>query len=193
MNLISIKHNKTGPLVFPIKLLAQSPATYCIGYVISNHRGSFPDMDRMQFLIARVANVLNFLKWNGIWKMSRIIDKSENIVAILLDCLSEEKCRRYVIDKLHPSGPTCPHCGAKLPAERHHRFYQELVSSCSRCKKKFFPTSKTPLNSIKITYRELLVFEFLFRLKVRHRDILKMMPRCKWTINYWKNKYLGKL
>jgi len=108
---------------------------------------------------------------------------------IVVSCLNEDECRRAIIDFLHPGGPACPRCGAKLSEGRYERFYLNRVSYCSSCKRKFFATSRTFASSAKIKFKEIVFLFLLIDLGIRYSEILRHLPRCKDTLNRWKKKY----
>ena len=141
-----------------------------------------------QFRPARFSRAFNF--FNGRGKMETYVFREKlKISDIVVSCLSENDCRRAIIDFLHPGGPGCPRCGAKLSEERHERFYRNHISFCSSCKKKFFATTGTFASSAKIRFKEIIFLFLLIDLGIRYSEILRHLPRCKDTLNRWKKKY----
>lgn len=129
----------------------------------------------------------NFFNDMEIWKLDMLTEKSK-MLDIVFNSLDENLCRRSLFELIHPV-PACPRCGAKLSIERHDRFYKNRVNSCSSCKKKYFASTGTFLNSAKMTFKEILIILLLIDFGFRYSEILRFIPQCKGTLNLWLKKH----
>jgi transposase-like protein len=106
-----------------------------------------------------------------------------------LDFLDEDRCREVILEMLHPGGPACPHCKTKLPKERHTRWFQNKHSSCGGCSRKFFATTGTVFNSLKIPFAEVVMIRFLFELGYRPNQIKRFLNRNGETIRTARKRF----
>ena len=104
----------------------------------------------------------------------------------LVERLDEDRCRLLALRLLFPDGPACPHCDAAVDPSKHDRFYRLDRCFCSSCSRRFYATSRTPLSSMKISFRELILLNVLIGLQVRPIDIINGLDRCKDSISRWK-------
>jgi transposase-like protein len=102
--------------------------------------------------------------------------------------LDEDRCRRVILETLYLGGPVCPYCGENLPKERHERFFENRHNFCSKCQRKYFATTGTPFNSLKIPFKKAVMIRFLIeqgygsnqirrRLKINNETIRTMRKR----------------
>jgi hypothetical protein len=72
--------------------------------------------------------------------------------------LDEEKCRKWVLETLHPpeEGPACPHCGTRINETLYQRFYENKRMHCRGCSREFVATTGTKLHRGRLDYREII-------------------------------------
>ena len=62
----------------------------------------------------------------------------------------ENVCRKFFEKLIWPTGRICPHCGCRKSYEINGRSTRDGLYECSRCKRQFTLTTKTPMHSTKL-------------------------------------------
>lgn len=106
-----------------------------------------------------------------------------------LDFLDEARCRHAILEMLHPKGPTCPHCKVELPEERHPRWFENKHSFCNSCRRKFFATTGTVFNSLKIPFAKAIMIRFLVEQGYRPNQIKRRLNLNSETIRTTRRRF----
>jgi len=91
--------------------------------------------------------------------------------------LDETQCRAWFLSWLYGRDVKCPRCGFPLQTNRRSRFFNENISFCSRCRKKYFPLKESSFHWTKLTYAELVVIMIFRELDVDIKVIAALVGR----------------
>jgi len=147
-------------------------------------------MEKMQSWSAPVREKVKagnaLVEWKNIGKIEMV---NISIFFYNLNFLDETRCRHAILEWLHPGGPVCPHCRKKLPKERHERWLQNKHSFCSACRKRFFATTGTVFNSLKIPFAKAVMIRFLIEQGYRSNQIKRLLQVNGETIRTTRKRF----
>jgi transposase-like protein len=107
----------------------------------------------------------------------------------ILNLLDEQRCKEFLLRKFYPEGPVCPYCRQPLSNKKTKRFFENKISFCNLCRRKFRPARGTALDGTKLRFKEVILLMLLFQLGVPTSKIIRSFGRCKFTVNSWRNKW----
>jgi len=104
--------------------------------------------------------------------------------------LDEEKCRRWILQKLHPAGPCCPRCGAPIISERVLISWWNLRRVCCKnCGRYFNAAAGTMINSININLRQVFLMAWCFSIGLKATEIADLCQLHADTVKAWRIKF----
>jgi len=77
----------------------------------------------------------------------------EKTATVVLDLLDEQRCREWLLSKVHPFGPSCPGCGGPVVNDRQVASWWAGRRVCCKCCGKYFSaTTGTVLNKMGLSF-----------------------------------------
>jgi len=121
---------------------------------------------------------------NGVYLMTIPSDIQDFFIAML----DPDRCREWLIDRLHPGGPACPRCGyvPKLRAAASWRKGKRVC--CYDCKKYYTAWAGTILSGAHMVPSELALMFYLMGLNLPDRVIAERLQVSTDTIKLWRKK-----
>lgn len=106
--------------------------------------------------------------------------------------LSEESCRGWILQKLHPEGVFCPDCGAEITSpKRVAAFWAMGRVLCPNCARTFSAVTGTALNGIGIEFRALYLLLFLVGCGISVNRVARQLGISNGTAYLWARKAKG--
>lgn len=105
------------------------------------------------------------------------------------DFLDEERCRSWVMNKLHPDGGHCPRCGADIPDRQMRGFWSCKRMKCGRCGKFFTALTGTFLSGCHLKFREIVLLALLLALEVPDKQIASILHMSAENVRLWRIKF----
>jgi transposase-like protein len=106
------------------------------------------------------------------------------------DMLDEEKCRRWILQKLHPDGPFCPRCGAPIDGDRVLSSWWSLRRVCCKnCGRYFTAATGTMVNGINISFRQVFLMAWCFYLGLKISQVAELCQLHADTAKLWRIKF----
>jgi hypothetical protein len=103
---------------------------------------------------------------------------------------NEEKCRQWILSKLHPGGAICPKCKFEIKSETSiKRFWSGERLSCVRCGSYYTALTGTFCSGTNLSYCEIYCLGLLVALNKDARTISNYMGISKKTVRLWKAKF----
>lgn len=123
-------------------------------------------------------------------KESKTLSPEALIDSLKPGFLDADKCRQWVLESLHPGGPGCPVCGAKIvdPGEAA-RFWSDKIARCPSCNKRFTAKSNTVLSGIGADFQKLVLFFLLAEMGMPFREIEKHVGLNKRTLFLYRHRF----
>lgn len=81
---------------------------------------------------------------------------------LFAEFLDEDMCRRWILERLHPSGAHCPDCNQPVKDETTLKnFWNDGRATCKGCGKWFTALTSTFLQSTRLSFKDILLLAFL--------------------------------
>ena len=119
--------------------------------------------------------------------MAGIITPSMLWSEFVADFLDRSYCRRWTIDRLHPSGPQCPQ-GDALRGRQIERYYEGKRVKCPTCGTFFTAFSGTVLSGTIMGVHQFVALLLLYRLNVPNGDIARVVGLSQEAVRLWRRK-----
>ncbi len=107
------------------------------------------------------------------------------------DLLDSEKCKMWIIEKLHQNNARCPGCGAAVPDRLMHSFWDCKRIACDKCGKYFTTLTGTFLSGCHFDFREIFLLAFLLSLGVSDKKIAQIIKISAESVRLWRLKFAG--
>ncbi len=117
------------------------------------------------------------------------ISPAEVLAAFGPAWLDADRCRDWLLRRLHPRGPACPACGcppvskAKLAA-----FYAGRRLRCARCGRFYSATSGTLLEGAKVSPAQVVLLALCQALEIPLPTTAALCGVNANTIRFWRNR-----
>lgn len=109
-----------------------------------------------------------------------------------LDLLSEESCRNWFLQRVHPEGAFCPKCRAGVPGEKSKQsFWKMRRVKCTSCRVMFNAATDTVLEGLKIDFRELYILLFMTGCGLSIYQVAEKIGVSHQTVRAWESKFRG--
>lgn len=116
-----------------------------------------------------------------------IITPGQVIQVFNADFLDVEKCRRWILERIHIEGPACPNCNAVVDdGGRLQRFWSGKRLVCQDCGRFFAATTGTFLAGGHMDFRQVFVALMLLALKKKNSEIAAAVGCNPETIRLWR-------
>lgn len=103
--------------------------------------------------------------------------------------LDAEKCRSWILKKLHPRGSFCPHCGTPLSGNAVLTFWQNKPTRCQACEKTFTARTGTILSGKKLSFQEIILMSFLMAYGAGNIEISMVLKCTRETVRLWRQNF----
>ncbi len=115
------------------------------------------------------------------------ISVSKTLNSFTADILDEDRCRKFILDALHPDGIFCPQCRMRLQDERTVKnFYTGKRCLCKECGKKFFPTHGTVLHKSSLSMSQAFALAVFIALGASNKQIAGIVGIHPDSVRIWK-------
>ncbi len=102
--------------------------------------------------------------------------------------LSEEACRLWILQRLHPAGAFCPNCQTALKRRAELSFWEGKRTYCKFCEKQFSVTTGTILANISMNMREVFLLLVLIAMKVDKKEIARILNIHPDSVKNWEKR-----
>jgi len=103
--------------------------------------------------------------------------------------LDESTCRRWILSRLHPTGPLCPGCKQTLPDKYQDRFWENERIRCPLCGKWFTALTDTIFQGTHMGFREILLLALFLGLNQPAKYIAEILDIDEETVRLWRCKF----
>jgi transposase-like protein len=131
----------------------------------------------------------------------RCVNKSErftpgDVLAMFgADLLDEQRCRIWVLTKIHPKGAHCPRCGNNIGPAKFiltlPSFWKGGRVRCDQCGKYFTALTGTFLSGCHLKFREIILLALLLALDVPDKQIAAIIKMSAENVRLWRLKFNG--
>jgi transposase-like protein len=102
---------------------------------------------------------------------------------------SEDVCRDWFLQELHPAGAVCPECNVEIASNRKLESYRLLKRvTCSACNRTFTGLTGTVLNGLGLDFRALYLFLFMISCGVSANKFYRQLGISSGAAYIWQNK-----
>jgi transposase-like protein len=101
--------------------------------------------------------------------------------------IDQRAATRWLVQKLNPNGPACPHCAHQIEIPRLRETWAALGRvKCTRCKRSFSAATGTPLSGSKVPPASIVLLALLMAAGLNDRDIASRAGLDRSTVNRWR-------
>ena len=105
----------------------------------------------------------------------------------------EATCRKFILNRLYPYGPVCPHCDVKITDKTTlNNFDNNNRCICKKCLKSFTALTGTFLFKTHLSFKDIMalaVFTELHKTNLKIKDIAALLDISTDTVHNWINKF----
>ena len=115
---------------------------------------------------------------------------ADALAAFSADFLDDQACRAWVVSRMHPRGPKCPHCGVRLTDERRlERWRRGLRIQCRECGGFFTVTSGTLLAGKHCDFKQAFLLAACIGLGLDNNGIAALVGCNPETVRLWRHRF----
>lgn len=115
----------------------------------------------------------------------------EKTATVVLDILDEQRCREWLLRKVHQAGQCCPGCGAELVNDRQRAsWWAGRRVCCKSCGKYFSAVTGTVLNKMGLSYRQAFLLLLGLGLNLNMKVIAGLCHCHRDTVRLWRDKLI---
>jgi transposase-like protein len=119
-------------------------------------------------------------------------EPGEALAALTTAFLAPGPVRRWLIDRLHPRGPECPHCGLPVSGEaRLEAFWDRRRLECPQCGRWFTAFSGTILQGCKLDEPTVYLLAVYLALGWDASRIAAALNISAETVRVWRHRLHG--
>lgn len=106
------------------------------------------------------------------------------------DFFSEDRCREWILKKLHPEGAYCPFCRNKITDETTLKNFWTLKRCvCKNCNKWFSATYNTIIHGSHLTMAQAFALAVFLALGIDNKQIAKIIGIHPESVRIWRSKF----
>ncbi len=118
-------------------------------------------------------------------RLFNVLSKSDLEFVRFLD---ENICRFMLLDVLHPEGPRCPECQAKVRNSQESHFWHGHLLRCRHCGKSFTGRTGTLLANKSLQSREIVLMLWLMNRGESDMQIAGEIGCNRETVRLWRRE-----
>ena len=103
--------------------------------------------------------------------------------------LDRDRCREWVLRRLHPDTPRCPACRSALSEKLAARFWSGDRVKCKSCRKYFTAVTGTFLQGTHMTFIEVVLLSVFLGVGTSTALIAHKLGSHEETIRIWRRKF----
>ncbi len=129
---------------------------------------------------------------NNLTEIPSVQTRADTLSRALLNTISPafldaEQATRWLVHRLHPHGPACPHCGCPVASPRRRATWEVLGRvKCTGCGRTFSAISRTPLSGSTLSPRAVLLMALLLLGGHDHKTVAARVGCDRSTVNRWR-------
>ena len=105
------------------------------------------------------------------------------------ELLDPDTCRDWLLRRLHPSGPVCPHCACPAVSRRKWQaFYAGSRIQCSKCTRFYKATTGTILESAKLSPAQIVLLALCLALDAPMPNTIAAVDATQNTVRLWRDR-----
>jgi len=105
------------------------------------------------------------------------------------DFLDDEKCRQWIIDKLHPGNKKCPECGEEILKSLLQSFWEGKRIRCWHCGKYFTALTGTFLSGCHFDFREIFLLADRLAMGEPDKQIAMKVKASAESVRLWRLRF----
>lgn len=102
--------------------------------------------------------------------------------------LSEEACRAWLLEALHPDGARCPQCRAPVSDGQAASYRAGRKVACASCGRWFNAMTGTPLTGSKLDCRQLVLIALCLGLGLETGQAARLARVSPETVRAWRGR-----
>ena len=103
--------------------------------------------------------------------------------------LDQDAVRRWIIGRLHPHGPRCPHCHAAAPEAQHAAWLAGGRLECPGCGRWHTAFSRTMLHGCKLEPRQIYLLALGLALGLGPKQTARAAGVSTETVRVWAGRF----
>lgn len=103
--------------------------------------------------------------------------------------LDETVCREWILRKIHPMRPVCPHCGRRIARWRLSRFWMNGRMECDDCHRWFNALTGTALSGCRLGFADFVMMAAGFHWGFSNQEIARLIAFDPETVRIWRHKW----
>lgn len=105
------------------------------------------------------------------------------------EMLNQEACRRWWLRRLHPAGPSCPHCGVTVVGPRAETWRNDGQIRCSSCRHYFTNRTSTPMQGSTANWAQLYLVALFTAYRLPLAVIVAICGLSENTVRAWQRRF----
>lgn len=103
--------------------------------------------------------------------------------------LDPDRCRLWILERLHPNGAACPRCAAPVMSEIGIRaFWAADRLKCSHCRRSFMATDGTFLEHISLSLPQLILVGILSKMGLKGAEVARAAGTSEVCAYAWSKR-----
>jgi len=114
------------------------------------------------------------------------------LASTVADFLSEDRCRDWIMKKLHRHGAFCPGCSTQISGDASLRsFWSGGRVRCRRCRKYFTALTGTFIAGSHLSFARIIILGLLIGTHAQDEQIASVLHMSTEGIRLWKRRFDG--
>ena len=113
----------------------------------------------------------------------------EALAALTADILDPKACRRWTLERLHPDGPRCPHCGRPPRPTQQPAFWGLRRLDCPHCGRWYTALTGTMLHGCKLDIRKVFLIAACLALGLSTSATAAQAGVSTETVRLWRARF----
>lgn len=104
------------------------------------------------------------------------------------DFLDIDKCRVWIMERLHGNQALCPECCNRINDDQATKFWRGDRVKCPQCEKYFTALTGTFLSGCHFNFRQIFLLYYLIALKFPDKEIARIIKITPESVRLWRLK-----
>jgi transposase-like protein len=109
---------------------------------------------------------------------------------LALGILDARVCAWWLVARLHPNGPACPHCSNSVHPDSLPRWRELRTLRCTSCGRKFSARTGTILHGANLAPTQIVLMALLLGLRQSNQTIAKLAGCSDETVRQWRERLI---